>query len=436
MFKKLAAAMAVSTAALIGGLPASAQEFNWRAHQGKTINFLSSNHPWANAVLARRAEFEQQTGIRIQVDTFQEAQMRQRLVTVLQGRSADVDLYMSLKSREGLQFANAGWYADLGPLAASRTATSPTFDMADFSKGLVEGETFGGKLTGVPLNIEGPVLYLRKDIFERCRVPLPAAMADLPRAAAALKACDAGIIPFASRGAKGAIAYTFSNFLHNMGGRYFNEQRQPNMCAAPNKAALEMYAGLLKDFGPPGVTNVSFLQIRELVGQGRAAMGFESSNEFGPIMGFAGRENDLTIRPLPPGPGGLRPTVIGWGVSVSGFSRNVEPAWTFIQWATSKEMQAHLATQGIAPPRVSVANSPEYARWLAEKPIRGEWSKALDEMAKTGTSEVGPPMEQQPEARDILGEAIQKMILGQANVDQACAEINQLTTALLARERR
>lgn len=436
MFKRMAAVLAVSTAALTGGQPASAQEFNWRAHQGKTINFLSSNHPWANAVLARRAEFEQQTGIRIQVDSFQEAQMRQRLVTVLQGRSADVDLFMSLKSREGLQFANAGWYADLGPLAASRSATSPTFDMVDFSKGLLDGETFGGKLTGVPLNIEGPVLYLRKDIFERCRVAMPASMADLPRATAALKACDASIIPIASRGAKGAIAYTFSNFLHNMGGRYFNEQRQPNMCAAPNKAALEMYANLLKDHGPPGVTNVSFLQIRELYGQGRAAMAFESSNEFGPIMGFQGRLADTAVRLLPPGPGGARPTVIGWGLSVSGFSRNVEPAWLFAQWATSKEMQAHLALQGIAPPRVSVANSPEYARWLAEHAVRGEWAKALDEMAKTGTSEVGPPMEQQPEARDILGDAIQKMILGQANVDQACAEINQLTTALLARERR
>jgi multiple sugar transport system substrate-binding protein len=426
---------AVAAAALTAG-SASAQTFDWKAHQGKTINFLSSNHPWANAVLAKKAEFEALTGIKVQVDTFQEAQMRQRLVTVLQGKSADVDLYMSLKSREGLQFANAGWYADVTALAASRTATNPAYDIADFSKGLLEGETFGGKLTGVPLNIEGPVLYIRKDIFARCNVAVPAAMADLPKAAAALKACDPNIVPFASRGAKGAIAYTFSNFLHNMGGDYFNAQRQSNMCAAPNKAALEMYAGLLKDHGPPGVVNVSFLQIRELYSQGRAAMGFESSNEFGPIMQSGARLADTTIRPLPPGPGGSRPTVIGWGVSVSGYSKAVEPAWTFVQWATSKEMQAHLATQGIAPPRVSVATSPDYAKWIAEQPIRGEWTKALDEMAKTGTSEVGPPMEQQPEARDILGEAIQKMILGQANVDQACKEIDEKTTALLAKEKR
>ena len=418
------------------GAPLAAQEFDWKAHRGKTINFLSSNHPWANAVLAQKDEFEVLTGIKVQVDTFQEAQMRQRLVTVLQGRSADVDLYMSLKSREGLQFANAGWYADLAPLAGSKAATNPAFDAADFSKALVAGETFGGKLTGAPLNIEGPILYVRKDVFERCKVALPGTLEDVPKAAAAIKACDGAITPFTSRGAKGAIAYTFSAFLHNLGGDYFDKAGKSNMCAGPNKAALAMYTGLLKDFGPPGVVNVSFLQIRELFGQGRAAMAFESSNEFGPITKFDNRLADTKVMLLPPGAGGSRPTVIGWGISISGYSKAVEPAWTFIQWATSKEMQARLAVQGIAPPRVSVANSAEYAKWIAEAPVRGEWAAALDAMAKTGTAEVGPPMEQQPEARDILGEEIQKLILGQASVDQACAAIDEKTTALLAKEKR
>ena len=414
---------------------ARAQDFNWKAQSGKTLNFLSSNHPWANAVLAKKGEFEALTGVKIQVDTFQEAQMRQRLVTVLQSKSADVDLYMSLKSREGLQFANAGWFADLSALAASKSATGPAFDPGDFSKGLLAGETFKGRLTGVPLNIEGPVIYLRKDVFERCKVALPAALEDLPKTAAALKACDPSLTAFASRGAKGAISYTFSNFLHNLGGDYFDKAGKSAMCAAPNKAALTLYSGLLKDFGPPGVVNVSFLQLRELFGQGKAAMIYESSNEFGPITKFDGRLADTSVRLLPPGAGGSRPTVIGWGLAVSGYSKNTEAAWLFAQWAASKEMQGELALQGIAPPRVSVAASPAYAKYLTEAPVRGEWAKALDEMAKTGTSEVGPPMEQQPEARDVLGEAVQKMILGQQSADEACAEIDAKTNALLEKEK-
>lgn len=433
--KTLCAGVAALALGLIGQT-ASAQTFDWKRYDGQTINFLSSNHPWANAVLARQDEFTRLTGIRLRVDTFQEAQMRQRLVTVLQSRSADVDLYMSLKSREGLQFTNASWYADLRPRLNDRAQTSPAYDFADMSAALVKGEEFGGRLTGVPLNIEGPILYMRRDVFERCGVPMPQRLDDIASAAQRLRACDANIVPFVSRGAKGAIAYTFSAFLHNSGGDYFDAGGRSNMCAAPNRAALSTYAGLLKDFGPPGVVNYAFLQIRELYGQGRAAMAFESSNEFGEIMKFPGREADTSVSLLPPGAGGSRPTVIGWGLSLSNFSRAQGPAWYFMQWATSKEMQTALALQGIAPPRVSVAGSAEYKAWIDAQRVRREWAAALDAMAKTGTSEVGPPMEQQPEARDILGDAIQKMILGQMTVDQACADIDRQTAALLERERR
>ena len=39
--------------------------------------------------------------------------MRQRLVTVMNAKSSEIDVFMSLPSREGEQFAKAGWYADL-----------------------------------------------------------------------------------------------------------------------------------------------------------------------------------------------------------------------------------------------------------------------------------------------------------------------------------
>jgi multiple sugar transport system substrate-binding protein len=43
-------------------------------------------------------------------------------------------------------------------------------------------------------------------------------------------------------------------------------------------------------------------------------------------------------------------------------------------------------------------------------------------------------MEQQPEARDILGDEIQQMILGQVTADQACAAADKQIDALVARE--
>src|SRR6218665_2058582 len=90
-----------------------AQDFNWKKHQGKTLTFLANNNPAAHALPQHQGGFEQQTGMTLKVDAYQEQQMRQRLVTVMKARSGEVDVFMSLPSREGLQFAKAGWFADL-----------------------------------------------------------------------------------------------------------------------------------------------------------------------------------------------------------------------------------------------------------------------------------------------------------------------------------
>src|SRR5690606_11768404 len=137
----------------------------------KTVTFLANNNPIANALSKYKAEFEALTGMTLKVDTYQEQQMRQRLVTVMNARSDEVDLFMSLPSREGQQFARAGWYADLGDLV--KNATAKDYDFEDLSPGMIKDATYDGKLMGIPLNVEGPVVYYRKDLFEKCGVSFP-----------------------------------------------------------------------------------------------------------------------------------------------------------------------------------------------------------------------------------------------------------------------
>ncbi len=425
------------TLLLTGAPQALAQggSFDWKRYQGQTITFLSSNHPWANAVLKRAEGFTQLTGIRLRVDTFQEAQMRQRLVTVLQSKSPEVDLYMSLKSREGLQYFNAGWYSDLKPFLNDKAATSPTYDFNDFSPALVQGEMYGGKLTGIPLNIEGPVLYYRKDVLDKCKAAGPKTLAELEAVLKKIKACDPNITPWVSRGLKSAVPYTFSVFLHNLGGQYLSGGKS-NLSGKLGQDALRLYSGLLKDYGPPGVVNYTFYQISGLYREGEAAMAFESSNELGSKMDGGARLNDTGIALLPAGPGGSHPTVIGWGLSMSAYTKKQGPAWYFMQWATSKEMQAKLALEGIAPPRASVASGVEYQRWVKEQRVRQEWVAALSEMARTGTGEVGPPIEQQPAAREAIGDAVNRILLGQATVEQAAADADKAMNQLIEREKK
>src|SRR3954462_9141168 len=110
-------------AAVAVSAQARAADFEWKKFQGKTVTFLANNNPLALALVTYKADFEKLTGMNLKVDGYQEQQMRQRLVTVMNAHSDEVDVFMTLPSREGEQFAAAGWYADLSPLTNEHRRT-------------------------------------------------------------------------------------------------------------------------------------------------------------------------------------------------------------------------------------------------------------------------------------------------------------------------
>ena len=425
-----AALTAVALAVVHIGASAQAA-FDWKKHQGKTVTFLANNNPVANAIIKYKADFEKLTGMTLKVDTYQEQQMRQRLVTVMNSRSDEIDLFMSLPSREGMQFAKAGWYADLTDLV--KTASAKDYDFADLSAGMVKDASFENKLMGIPLNIEGPVVYYRKDLFQKCGVSFPKTLAELETVSAKLKTCEPGVTPFVSRGLKPALPFTYSVFLHNM-GRQYTKGGKSQLCSKEGQASLDLYAKMLKDYGPPGVVNYSFYQISGLFKEGKAAMAFESSNELRTVMDGGARLKDTGVAVLPAGTGGSHPTVIGWTMSVSNYSKNKEAAWYFVQWATGKVMQEKLALDGIAPPRASVANDADYKKWADEQPMRKEWVAAVNELGKTGTSEVGYPIVANPASREFVGQAVNELLLGQKTTAQACSDADKQLDALISKE--
>lgn len=416
-------------AAAFAAAPAAAQQFDWRRHDGTTLNLLLNNHPWSQAMREMVADFTAKTGIRTRIEIFNEEQFRARLTTLMQARSADIDVFMSLKIREGAVFHRAGWYADLTPLLNDGRETAPDFNFEDFGAALREAETIGGQLVGLPINLEGPLFYWRKDLFERCGITEPRFLEDIPAAAEKLKGCEAAraagmTSPWAARGLRGAIPYAMSAFIRNLGGEFWKPDGSPGLCQPDTVRGIEMYATLLKDYGPPGALNHTFTQVIELLGQGRVAMTHESSNEFANIMRFPNRANDLGVKVLPPGreTGRSVPVVIGWGLSVSAHSRNKSAAWTFLQWATSTEVQTKLVAAGVAPPRSSVFNGPAFRAWTDELPIRRAWADALVEIARTGNGVYQTKTDRIPESRDLIGNAVQQVVLGRASArDAACA---------------
>jgi multiple sugar transport system substrate-binding protein len=420
MLRRSVVTAALIVTALVAG-PAQAQTFNWRAQDGQTINLMFNNHPWSQAMRDMVADFTAKSGIKTRMEIFNEEQFRARLTTLMQGRSADMDVFMSLTSREGAVWNRAGWYADLAPMMADKAQTMPDFNYEDFSASIRNASTFGSLVAGLPINQEGPLFYWRKDIFERCKIAEAKSLEDIPAAAAAIKACDANQGAWAARGIRGAVPYAMAAFVYNLGGSFTTPDGKPGLSQPNSVKGLAMYAGLLKDYGPPGALNHTFTQVIELLGQGRVAMTHESSNEFANIMRFPGRANDLGVKVLPPGKetGISKPVAIGWTIAISAYSKRQQAAWLFLQWATSPDVQAKLVQAGVAPPRASVFCGEALKTWASEIPVRKAWADALIEIGRTGTGVYQSPTDRIPEARDIIGGAMQQIVLGKGSPQEA-----------------
>ncbi|MBP2640175.1 MAG: extracellular solute-binding protein [Firmicutes bacterium] len=392
-----------------------------------TINLLAQNHPWTNAIQPFIPDFEKQTGIKVNMQILTEQQTRDKSLMTLQAKSPDIDVWMSLKSFEGLAYYKAGFYEPLDKYLNDPKLTPKEYNVADFMKGPFTGEKIDNKLVGIPIIVEGPVVFYRKDVFQQYNISVPKNMDELLEAAKTIQEKSNGeIYGMATRGLPQAIPYTFGAFLHNMGLEWMDASGKPNFDKPEAIKAIDMYATLTSKYGPPGVVNNTFYQSSALFAQGKAAMEYESSNELSTITNPQNSRvvGKIGVFSLPPGPGGNHPTVLQWGVSISAFSKNKEAAWEFIRWATSPEMQRKLAEKGIASPRSSVWDNAEFKKTL-EEPVKQEWAAALRIVMDNGNPEVGPPVTKQAEARKMIGTAIDKVILGTATAQEAASEIQQ-----------
>jgi multiple sugar transport system substrate-binding protein len=119
---------------------------------------------------------------------------------------------------------------------------------------------------------------------------------------------------------------------------------------------------------------------------------------------------------------------------MSPFSSKQNQAWYFIQWATSREMQVQLALDGLAPPRDSVWDSQEFQDWLAEADVRQQWADSLSGLAADGSSILAPQIVLQPEARQIIGEQVGAVILGEKTAEEAAEDADEQINRLIERE--
>jgi multiple sugar transport system substrate-binding protein len=106
----------------------------------------------------------------------------------------------------------------------------------------------------------------------------------------------------------------------------------------------------------------------------------------------------------------------------------VQGAWEFLQWFTSPQTQMEWALKtGNLPIRKSQSTMPEYEQYLAKYPYAATFVANLDNVSKAR-----PNIPAYPKISIALGQAVQGVLLGKVQPQQALDQSSQQVDAILA----
>lgn len=429
----LLASCGASTPAAPGGAsapaaPQASDSFSWTQFSGTTINVLLLSHPWSAALEQQLPAFEELTGMQVAYEIIPEQQARQKLVVDLAG-GGTIDVFSTSLHVEKRRFATAGWYEPLGPYLANPQLTAPTYafdgDLFGGSRSAATGE--GSSTLALPAFTDPWVYFYRQDLLDAAGLTPPATLDEMAALAEALHRPPEQF-GYVARGLKNANAIGYTWMLRSLGGSELTAERQANLTTPEAVRAMELYAGLLRQYAPPGVVSFNWQECASAFSQGQVASYFDGVN-FAPQFEDPSKSTvsgKVGYAVLPAGPAGQIVPAFTTAVAVSALSRQKEPGYLFAQWATSPETAVALQRGGVGTARPSAWADPQVQN-AATMPQA--WTDAYMqslELAQLGLPEIVGVTEY----RDIIGVAIQQVIEG-ADAATALATAQEEFQAML-----
>jgi multiple sugar transport system substrate-binding protein len=397
-------------------------DINWHQFEGLEIRLLMNKHPFTTFIEKKLPEFEQKTGIKVNMEVFPEDQFRDKL-TIELNAGAKIDGFMTMPGQEGLYYWKSGWLAPLEGFMTDPNLTNiKEWDLGDFFAGPMKSPRIEGHQIGVVINAEASLLSYRKDLFERFNVKVPETMEELEEAAKFFhkKVVDGKeMIGITLRGKKAAATSQFVDFLYSFGGSWTDEKGNANIASPESIEAFKFYGKLLREYGPKGPTMYHWAESTSTFMDGTAAMIFDA-NVFKSLYEdpkeskVVGKVGYTTI---PAGPAGKLPHVSDWSLAVSGTSapEYQKATWLFIQWATNKENGLGSLLSGVPSGRESSWTDPAFVS-TDKTP---DWTKGSLESFAIGQPQWNPPVLNVSEIRDIVGQVIVDSIEGKDVADSA-----------------
>ena len=409
---------------------AMSEGFDWRRYEGTTIVACFPNHGHYNAAIDAGVveDFEELTGINVEIDLLQYIKMHDKQVLEMTKPSGDYDV-ISMVVMWKSEYAMADMIQPLEPFFDNPNLAVPDYDFDDLIPAYVEvtgiagGERIyrdgpGAKLYGLPFGSETSFLVYRKDLFDQYNLKVPETYDELIEAARFFKEEVPGMSGLTMRAASGHHA-THGWLLHAspFGARVFDDNWEPAFTSPEAIETIEFMQKVV-EYGPDGMTGFTQDEEWQAFLQGDAAMYLDASVFAGTVRNPDKSKvyDKVGFAPHPKARTNLSETG-GFGLAIPTNASNPEAGFMFMQYLTMKETERKILENGGAPFRTSSVSDPELQARFPD-------FAALEEQLKNANPDWRPII---PEWGEIngpyLGVAINQALTGEKTPEQAMQDI-------------
>lgn len=395
---------------------ASAQSAPSKPLAGATIRVASMNDPFAGVLVRLAPKFEAETGAKVIVDVLSYPELLGKITADFVGNVRGFDV-VTMDIVWAGQFAEANHTVDLAPFVARDRAEldlDDIYPVAMNALGRYEGRQIAWPFAGY-----ANVLTYRKDLFQAKGLAIPKTVAELRSAAIALTDRSRNVYGFVANGQKGpAAAQDWMQYNAQLGGSILDAQGRPALNSERNVESLRIYKDLFDQAAPPGAVNYDWDGREMAFRQGLAATQQNWSAgasayddpQRSKVVGLAGIA-------LAPTADGLRPRYGfgGWGLAINADidEKRREAAWIYMKWITSAAIQKEAATLGFGGwIRRSTVQDPDLNKLFPFLPV-------IHESFENGDGDYRPRIPQYPQIQDILGTAVNAVLVTGADPKQA-----------------
>src|SRR2546421_4197269 len=374
--------------------------------------------------------------IKVNIVTLPEDQLRQQVTQDVAANSGRYDLF-TIGTYEVPLWAKKGWIEDLAPYIAKDSSYEPD----DLIPGIKTALSYKNDLYAVPFYGESSMLMYRKDFLAAKGVTMP----DHPTwdqvAAAARAVNSSSVNGICLRGLPGwgEQLAPLTTVVNTFGGRWFDQNWNATLNTPQWKDAVTFYVNLLKTAGEPGAGNAGFTECLNAYNNGKVAMWYDATVAASFFTGDAAKNSCYAFAPtkVKDWSGWLWP----WTLAMGSASKKKDAAWTFMDWATSKDYAKLVGTKlgwaRVAPgTRTSTYAIPEYKAASA-----GFAQVTLDSISHADVTH--PTVDPVPyigiqyvditefqKLGDDVSQEFAKVIAGTQTVDQALVKAQALAAAV------